>query len=186
MTSETRHRKTIRHYDGELDARSLTFSCFHRLPFLAKDYTREWMLQAIELGRQKHPIHVWAYVVMPEHIHLLVWPFQATFKVEQLLTTVKQSVAKKALNHLRRNNPSYLNRLNGSFHFWQDGPGYDRNLYSARTIWTEIDYIHNNPLRRNLVTDPLAWRWSSAGAHYGASDIALRLDIESLPDDPRR
>src|ERR1043166_210592 len=103
MTTKTRHRKTIHHYDGELDARSLTFSCYHRQPFFNKDYTCEWMRSAMELGRQKHPIHIWAYVIMPEHVHLLIWPFDVAFKVEHFLSTVKQSVSKRALNYLRKN-----------------------------------------------------------------------------------
>jgi putative transposase len=185
MTTEYRHRKRIVHYDGELDARSLTFSCYQRLPFLSKDRTREWMVRAIQLARHKHPIHVWAYVIMPEHVHLLVWPHDPQFKIEHLLTTVKQSVSKRALAWLRENDPDYLARFKGSFHFWQDGPGYDRNLYSPRYIWTDVEYIHDNPVRRGLVERQVDWPWSSAGAYAGDAEPLIPIDFESLPEDPR-
>jgi putative transposase len=185
MSLKQYHRKTIHHYDGELDARSLTFSCYHRLPFFSKDRTRQWMITAIELARQKHPIHLWAYVIMPEHVHLLIWPFEPKLRIEHVLTTVKQSISKRALNWLRKSDPAYLRRLNGPFHFWQDGPGYDRNLYSPRYIWADIDYIHHNPVRRELVASPVDWPWSSARAYAGLRDVALPIDFESLPEDPR-
>jgi putative transposase len=185
MTTEHHFRKSIVHYDGELDARSLTFSCYRRLPFLSKDRSREWMVTAIKLARQKHPVHLWAYVIMPEHAHLLWWPHDPKFKVEDLLSTVKQSVSKRALVWLRKNDPTYLSRFSGSFHFWQDGPGYDRNLYSPRYIWTDIDYIHDNPVRRGLVESPVDWIWSSARAYAGSSDPLIPIDFGSLPEDPR-
>ena len=185
MSTVVPHRKTITHYDGELDARSLTFSCYERLPFLNKDRTRQWMVRAIRLARREHPIHLWAYVIMPEHVHLLVWPHDATFKIEHLLTTVKQSVSKCALVWLRKNDPAYLTRLQGSFHFWQAGPGYDRNLYSPRYSWTDIDYIHDNPVRRGLVERQIDWPWSSARAYAGFDEPLIPIDFASLPEDPR-
>ena len=185
MSIELPHRKTIHHYDGELDARSLTFSCYQRLPFLSKDRAREWMIQAILLGRQKHPIHIWAYVIMPEHVHLLIWPLEREFKIEHLLSTVKQSVSKRTLVWLRKNDPAYLRRCGEPFHFWQDGPGYDRNLYSPRYVWTDIEYIHDNPVRRELVTRQTDWRWSSASTYAGTSHPLVPIDFSSLPQDPR-
>jgi hypothetical protein len=121
MPFEIPRRKSIVHYDGELDARSLTFSCFQRVPFLNRDRTRDWMIKAILLAREKHPIHIWAYVVMPEHVHLLIWPNDREFKMENLLSTIKQSVSKRALNWLRSNDPEYLSRLDRSFTFGRSG-----------------------------------------------------------------
>ncbi|MEX1096590.1 MAG: hypothetical protein WED34_11120 [Planctomycetales bacterium] len=48
------------------------------------------------------------------------------------------------------------------FRFWQEGPGYDRNLQTERAVLASIDYIHLNPVRRRLVEAVAAWRWSSA------------------------
>ena len=69
----------------------------------------------------EHPIHVWAYVVMPEHVHLLVWPTEVEFKISKLLETVKSSVSKRARNHLSRTNPAVIEAAGGEFHFWQPG-----------------------------------------------------------------
>lgn len=151
------------------------------------------MIDAIELARKRHTFDLWAYVVMPEHVHLLIRPTEAEYSISGILTTLKQPVSKRAILHVRREAPQFLERMtnrqpNGrtSIHFWQRGGGYDRNLWSPRHIWDTIDYIHANPPRRELCQRPEQWQWSSAAAYERGSADPLRVDTDSLPDDPRR
>lgn len=55
-----------------------------------------------------------------------------------------------------------------TFRFWQEGPGYDRNLSSKETILVAIKYFHLNPVRRGLAVRAVDWKWSSA--RWYASD----------------
>lgn len=66
----TEHHKKVKHYDRERDAHFLTFSCYQRLALLSKDRTRQWFLDALDKGRVKHGFDLWAWVIMPEHVHL--------------------------------------------------------------------------------------------------------------------
>jgi putative transposase len=52
----------------------ITFSCYHRLPYLNDDHARTVFLDTLERTRQKHQFHVFGYVLMPEHVHLLRMP----------------------------------------------------------------------------------------------------------------
>jgi len=52
------------------------------------------------------------------------------------------------------------------FRFWQEGPGYDRNILSANAITASIDYIHLNPVKRGLCTRAVDFKWSSAQFHF--------------------
>jgi REP-associated tyrosine transposase len=72
---------------------------------------------------------------------------------------------------------------NGKVHhrFWQRGGGYDRNVTEAAAVHQQIDYIHNNPVRRGLCGKPDEWLWSSAGDHAGIRTGPLAIDRESLP-----
>jgi putative transposase len=54
------------------------------------------------------------------------------------------------------------------FRFWQEGPGYDRNLFTVRAVQASLDYIHRNPVARKLCVQARHWRWSSA--RYYESD----------------
>jgi hypothetical protein len=58
--------KRRKRYDGNREPRELTFSCYRRFKFLERDRTREWFIAALEKARQRWPVDVWAYVLMPE------------------------------------------------------------------------------------------------------------------------
>ena len=181
------HRKTRRVYDQEGDAHFLTFSCFKRLPLLSKQRSCQWMMDAIELARTKHPFDLWAWVVMPEHVHLVLLPHAKT-TIAGILTTMKQSVSRRSMIWLKENSPDYLERLldlqpNGkhSYRFWQRGGGYDRNLRSTRDVHEKVLYTHQNPVKRGLVKTPELWEWSSAKAWKTGSNVPISLDRQSVP-----
>jgi putative transposase len=96
------YRKRCRRYDNEGDAHCLTFSCFQRLPLLTKPRSCQWVLDALALGRERGQFDLWAYVIMPEHVHLVLWPHPSV-RISQILTTLKQSVSKRALLWLEKN-----------------------------------------------------------------------------------
>jgi len=107
------HRKRCKRYDVPGDAHALTFSCFHRLPLLLQDRSRRWMLDGLVHGRALEMFDLWAYVIMPEHVHLLVWPHPGV-SISSILKSVKQPVAQRALRWLKEHEPHYLSRLKGA------------------------------------------------------------------------
>jgi putative transposase len=124
---------------------------------------------------------------MPEHVHIVMRPKQDV-KVAQILSTVKQSVSKKALRYLAETSPDFLAMLEDvrpsgrrSYRFWQRGGGYDRNLRSLRDVYEKIEYVHNNPVRRGLATSPESWNWSSARAWATGENEPLEIDRDRLP-----
>lgn len=162
------HRKKVKHYDGLNDAHFVTFSCYQRLPLLSKDRTRHWFLEALASARMKHRFDVWAWVIMPEHVHLLIWPRQRETRIASILSSIKKPVGYKAIQFLAEKSPAFLERLtvvnkNRTYRrFWQAGPGYDKNLNKVAAIHNVVEYIHANPVRRELVASPTDWPWSSA------------------------
>ena len=182
------HRKTCKRYNTPGHAHALTFSCFRRQAFLSKDRSRQWLIEAVDRARNKLHFHVWAYVIMPEHAHLLLWPTQPEYDISEILNSIKQSVAKRALIHVRRQAPGFLAQMedrqpNGEVHyrFWQRGGGYDRNVFEPAAIFEQIEYIHGNPVRRGLCARAEDWLWSGAADYVGIRVGPLRLDRESLP-----
>src|SRR5438477_13196665 len=72
--SENLHHKQCHRENLPGQAHFLTFSCFQRRPFLAKDRTRNWLIESIAAATVKHHLDLWAYVIMPEHVHLIIFP----------------------------------------------------------------------------------------------------------------
>jgi putative transposase len=184
---EQQLRKTIRHYNIPYQAHFLTFSCYQQFPLLNRKRTRRWLLEAIIKSKEKYKYALWAYVIMPEHAHLLVYPMIEKYNISLFLKTIKQSVSRKAKHYLQESNPAWLDKLTVKrgakkvFRFCQTGPGYDRNINNEDGLIEKIHYIHNNPVRRELVSVPKEWKWSSASWYEGDRDAILPIDDLEVP-----
>ncbi|WDI44871.1 REP-associated tyrosine transposase [Bremerella sp. P1] len=182
----TAHRKRRKIYDTPGDPHFVTFSCYQRQKLLSKDRTRQYVTEAIAKSQETVPFDLWAYVIMPEHVHLVVLPRENS-EMASILKSIKQSVSRRAVNWLRENSPQFLVRLeeqkNGiiTYRFWQRGGGYDRNLRSVRDIHEKINYTHENPVRRGLAKDATLWKWSSALAWESDTNIPLAIQRNSVP-----
>jgi putative transposase len=176
-------RKTRKVLNEPGHAHELTFTCYHRIPLLCKDRTRQWFVEALDRARAQHHFSIWAYVVMPEHAHVLVFPRNPTYDMSKVLQSIKQSVARRAMIYLRRHAPEWLGRLKITWpggrvehRFWQQGGGYDRNMFVPESIDASVEYIHNNPVRRELVATSTDWVWSSARWYAGERAVPLVID----------
>lgn len=176
-----------RAYNEPAHAHELTFSCFRRFAFLSRDRTCEWLADAIRAAKAELNYSLWAYVFMPDHVHLIVFPIDRTYDDSEFLSRVKEPVSREAVRFLKREAPDWLSRLRvrrGSrveHHFWQPGRGHDRNIDNARTLQEMIDYIHLNPVRKGFVERAQDWKWSSAG--WFAGEPLNDLEPDPIPWD---
>ena len=178
---------TIRHRRHSINlpnhAHELTFSCYKGYKLLSKDRTRQWLVNALDRARRNHELQLWSYVIMPEHVHVVLLPERSDYQMSQILESIKQGVARRALNFLKRTGSPWLDRLtvrrpSGRVerHFWQPGGGYDRNIVTMSALVGSVHYLHANPVRRGLVAQPSDWNWSSARWYEGAEDVKLKMD----------
>jgi putative transposase len=180
MSTLSKRRKT---FNEPNNAHELTFSCLHRKPFLTSTQAKVWLANALLLHSKRFDMALWAYVYMPEHVHLLVNPRNERYDITLFRAAVKGAVTKCAVSHLRKNNPRGLEKLvvpnskRLTYRFWQDGPGYDRNIVSGAAVWSAIDYIHGNPVRRGLCDEVEGYVWSSARQYYGLEPGPLAVEI---------
>ncbi len=115
----------------------------------------------LEQMRARHRARVYAYVLMPEHVHLLInEPPQII--LAQFLKAVKQMTSRKLRGARAK--------------FWQDRY-YDSNIHGESARSEVICYIHRNPIKRGLVERPEDWPWSSY-RHY-ATGVRGTVEIES-------
>lgn len=176
-------RKTRRAINEPGHAHFLTFSCWKRWPLLSKDRSRLWVIEALEHTRLTQEIAILAYVIMPEHVHLLLVPQKRDYEMRRILAAIKAPVSRAAKSFLEESrNDEWLRKLTAhhgkreTFRVWQPGGGFDGNLWRTGTIEQVIDYIHANPVRRGLVERPTDWEWSSARSYAGSSDVLLSID----------
>jgi len=160
--------KTIKRFNLPGHAHFLTFSCYQRLPLLIDETWQGWLAESIRQACDQHETDLWAYVFMPEHVHLLVKPRMEAYDISFFLRSVKNSLAKRVINSLRKNEAAVLDQLGQAreastmfYRFWQAGPGHDKNIWTLAKAIEKARYCHRNPVTRGLVEDPGSWRWSS-------------------------
>jgi putative transposase len=169
MSDESpQHRKRVKTYNVSGHAHFLTFSCYQRMPLLTNDLWRQWLAEAVRQSCDDYTVGLWAYVFMPEHVHLLVKPRLENYDIAVFRKSIKQAVAKRVINELRRTRSLTLKKLvvqerpgKLCYRFWQEGPGHDKNIWSLEKAVEKANYCHRNPVKRGLVKDPARWRWSS-------------------------
>jgi len=147
------------HHTGQ--SHFVTFCCYHRHSLFPSDATRRVFESALERARRSFRLRVYSYVVMPEHIHLLVSePERDT--LADALKSLKQGVARRLIGD--------------ADHFWQKRY-YDFNVRDRAQFVEKLHYIHCNPVKRGLCERSEDWPWSSFLHH--ATGIEGRVEIES-------
>jgi putative transposase len=151
----------LKRYQSAGDTHFITFSCFQRRPFLSTPTAKRVFEEALERVRRRYGLRVFGYVVMPEHIHLLVSePDRADLATA--IKSLKQGVARLLIADRE--------------HFWQPRY-YDFNVHEARRFGDKLRYIHRNPVKRGIVERPEDWEWSSF--RHWATGMEGRVEIES-------
>ena len=180
-----KRRKRVQHFDAPGEAHFLTFSCYGRTALLGKDRTRLWLVDAIDEARGKHRFDLWAWVFMPEHVHLLIWPRQAGYKTPRILADIKRPVGQEAIGWLKRHCPGFLTRLTvrtvTARTTVSGRPGPVRigtsTTWQRRTRSSSTSTITRSGAGVARAQD---WPWSSAAEWAGKDDVLLKID-RSLP-----
>jgi putative transposase len=126
----------LKRYQFAGDLHFITFSCDQRRPYLALPSAKHLFEEALERTRIRYYLYVIGYVVMPEHVHLLLSE-PASAPLSKALHSLRFSVTK--LLHER---PFWLPRY------------YDFNIFTARKRVEKLRYMHRNPTKRSLAELP--------------------------------
>jgi putative transposase len=146
--------------------------------------------ESLDRALARHGYGLIALVFMPEHVHLLVLPGSYASRIDELLKAIKRPYSFRIKRLLQELKSPLLKTLEvqqrpgvRSFRYWQEGPGFDRNLDRAGTVLAAIDYFHLNPVKRGLVKRAVDWQWSSARWFEGMTyDWNVRVPrLEQLP-----
>jgi putative transposase len=165
----------LRRFYGGNDLHFLTFSCYRRRPF--RNPARcDLFLKILDRVRRRYRFVVLGYVVMPEHVRLLVSePQRETLStaIQALKLGVVRSMQGSRGNGVAaprsrktsetRGTPVHGAPVSTPVHpdrFWL-ARFYDFNVFTERKRVEKLRYIHRNPVEHGLVSSPEQWRWSS-------------------------
>jgi putative transposase len=151
----------LRRFHESGQSHFITFCCYHRRALLNAPESIETFEAALERVRRTYQLRVFGYVVMPEHVHLLLSEPQGDTLAEAI-KSLKQGVSRRLIGDAK--------------HFWQKRY-YDFNVRDYEQFVEKLRYIHRNPVKRGLCAAPEDWEWSSF--LHCATGIEGRVEIES-------
>ncbi len=160
----------LKHFDNLGTARFITFSCYKRHQYLAKEINIRIFLKHLKILKEDHNVKVLGYVIMPDHVHLVLLPPNG-MKLGRVIGQLKGRSAKDIIS-LDKN---VLRRLNGQPAVWQRRC-YDHNCRTSEIVIEKIKYCHKNPVNWGLVSKSEDWKWSSYNWYQGEGEIVLGID----------
>jgi putative transposase len=149
----------LERYQQAGDLHFVTFSCYHRLAYLDAPLLRDLFEDALQKTHRLYRFDIVGYVVMPEHVHLLL------SEPEKGLLASGLQALKLSVTRRTKRRP-----------FWQ-ARYYDFNVFTGGKRIEKLEYMHANPVKRGLVERPEDWRRSSC-RHYQTGQQG-RVEIES-------
>jgi REP element-mobilizing transposase RayT len=164
----------------------LTSVAKNRLPIFQTATIAQITCSAIDEARRSGGFLIFAYVIMPHHLHLVTNSHRSSQDIHRYVNGI---ISRRVLDHLKApGREQSLNKLRIQEHadgwkysLWQHHPD-TRLLWSEQMLWQRIQYTHLNPVRAVLVAHPNDWRWSSARIFHGRplDDEPLRVDLDKI------
>lgn len=176
----------LKHYDHDGRARFVTFCTHRRIPILTNNLFRQITCEEVFAFCQSTRTRLLAYVIMPEHVHLVIVP-PDTLKLGPAIGNLKQNIAKRIVAVLKDRNSRLLQTLaveRGGIKYlavWLKRC-FDHNCRDEESVWKCVNYCHWNPVTRKLVASPENWKWSSYAYYLEVPDNLLVLDVSAGKD----
>ena len=132
---------------------------------LKKDKYKDIILSSLEFLAEQNRVHVYGFVIMPNHLHLL-WRIGKEYKREDVQRDFLKYTAQRIKADLKRHHPQLLekfrvNAKDRAYQIWERN-SLSIQIYSEKVMIQKLNYIHLNPVRSGLCKDSLAYKYSSS------------------------
>ncbi len=160
----------------------LTFSIIRWLPVFVSEEPCRTVCESLNFCHREKHLRINVFVIMPTHLHLIL--FDAgfdTIRLQKTLTSLRKFTGQQLSQHCDQRLPPAFgqtlrsgNRSDRERQFWQQSRHPE--AIDSQSFWrSKFDYLHDNPRRKGLVTDPTHWRFSSAA--YWLNDRPSQSDV---------
>ncbi len=165
-------------YDDERHAQFITFSCYKRRALLQSDSAKRIVIGTLGSQLATHNGLCLGFVVMPEHVHCLVW-FDQPGHLSPFMNHWKDQTSLKIKKLYQTKFPVYSSNIEETDPAWQAGY-YPFNVFTENKLSEKLDYMHLNPVRRGLVQRAVDWKWSSARWYLLQKSVGIPIRMPEL------
>ncbi len=154
-----------------------TATCLNWQNLLEAETHKKIVLASLKFLVEENRIWLYAYVIMPNHIHLL-WRKQDLWIENSIAQNFLKYTAQQIKFNLLADNPQELGKYKSSqadrqYHFWERRP-HQATMNNRNIVEQKLNYIHQNPVKKGLCLSNLDYPYSSANFYEGrANDMLL-------------
>ena len=150
----------------------LTCTIVGWLPVFTRPETVQIVLDSWRFLQAERRLTLYGYVILENHLHLIasspdlgkeVKNFKS-FTARQIIDLLKLRQATVLLDQLEWRKRRY--KIESKYQLWQEG-SHPQLIQSEEMMRQKLEYIHNNPVERGYVDEPVHWRYSSARNYAG-------------------
>ncbi|MCB2211485.1 transposase [bacterium] len=159
----------------------LTFSTQKKIPLFNDLRLCQLFVDNLDEQRKKLRFLLYAFVVMPDHVHLLIWSPETI--LSRVLQGIKGSFSRKALEVIRQNDSTLYELLRirsgrqANHRFWLEHAGTCKPVPTLEKFLKGVEYIHENPVKNGFVENPIFYKWSSAKFWLKGTPQPLKMDV---------
>jgi len=161
-----------------------TITVLDWLPVLIEARYIDPIIDCLTFCRTKKGLQLFAFVVMPNHLHMICG---AGDKLHAVMRDFKRFTSRQIHDRLKEDGRSTFlhwlefatqtaRRSRDEFGLWQDG-FHPQAIWSRDVFQQKLAYVHDNPVRKGLVSRPDDWWYSSASFYEGARPTCVDMDI---------
>ncbi len=176
-------------FDGH-DAYFVTFTIVKWIKVLDDDNYKRIVLDAIRYYQKYKNLIVYGYCIMPNHVHMIIQA-GGKFTVSEIMRDIKKFTSRTIVSKLEQEKPDgYLDMLKQfretgwglkrikTNKVWQDG-NRAKLLYSNKFLTEKLSYIHSNPVKKGMCSDPWDYTFSSA-TNYAEMESLIEVELLSI------
>ena len=174
----------LQHYQPNGHIYYVTTNVYQRLPIFTRPSFIIPLIDSLNYYRFQHQCKLLGYVIMPDHLHLLLFPIGES-KLDEFMRDYKRFTAGRIVRQAKVEGlaawvqafeaaGSETNR--GEHKVWQDSY-WDKNIFTERFLRQKLNYIHRNPVRADLVKDAGDYPYSSYRNYVAQDNTLIEIDM---------
>lgn len=156
----------------------ITTSVVNWLPAFSSPQIANIILDSLNFLQNANRLTLHGYVLMENHLHLVASSADLSAEMRKF----KSYTARQCIDYYQQQNNQWMlqqlhnhkpaHKQDQAYQFWQEG-FHPKQIQTEEILRDKLEYIHNNPVARGYVDDPVHWRYSSYRCFMGRDDVVL-------------
>ena len=153
----------VKHGQDDWMSYHVTTRTLNRQFYLEQPPDKRLILAAMDFYRRRGDFKLYGFVIMSNHIHVIIHPAPGVL-LARIVNGIKTWTSRR-------------NSAKPSGSLWERR--YDDNrIKSDKELRSIVQYIHNNPVRAGIVSDPQAYPWSSVHSYLRDGRELIEIDVD--------